>query len=121
MLQSCHVALLAEPITETGCLEWLAELRGEECQMIRRRLGDDCGQIRMHRYCQLRAGLLLPDVQHTIADMLAAHAHHVRAPLAGVEQQREREARARADGMPLLKLGDFGICPAMEAVRLYPD
>src|SRR6516165_5988585 len=91
MLQSCHVALLTKPIAETGCLERLAKLRGKECQMIRRRLGDDCGQIRMHRDCQLRAGLLLPDVQHTIAEMLAAHAHHVRAPLAGVKQQRERE------------------------------
>src|SRR5258708_6402683 len=118
MLQSCHVALLTEPIAETGCLERLAKLRGEECQMIRRRLGDDCGQIRMHRDCQLRAGLLLPDVQYTIADMLAAHAHHVGAPLAGVKQQREREPRAGAGGMPVLKLGEFGSCPAMEAVRL---
>jgi hypothetical protein len=52
----------------------------------------------------LRAGVVPPLARWRtryrfgrLADVLPSHAHHIGAPLRGVEQQREREARLRAD------------------------
>src|SRR5262249_20527134 len=53
-----------------------------------------------------------------VADVLAAHAHHIAAPLCGVEQQREREARLRADRMMRLELRDLIFRPRVESVAL---
>ena len=47
-----------------------------------------------------------------------AHSHYVRATLTGVEQQRERQPGARAHGMAMLELGDFGLGPGMIALAL---
>lgn len=48
--------------------------------------------------------------------MLPAHAHHVFAPLAGVKQQFEREARLGAESVRCLELFDFGLSPGMETL-----
>src|SRR5262245_44835016 len=73
----------------------------------------------MHRdRWQLGAGLLLLHHERAVADVLAAHAYHVGAPLRGIEQQREREARLRADGMIRLELRDLVFRPRVESVAL---
>jgi len=48
--------------------------------------------------------------------MLAAHAHRVFAPLPGVKQQFEREARLGAESLPCLELFDFGLSPSMKTL-----
>jgi hypothetical protein len=45
----------------------------------------------MQRNLQRRAGLPLPHFQESVADVLAAHADDVAAPLAGVKQEAEAE------------------------------
>src|SRR5262249_19569219 len=49
--------------------------------------------------------------------VLAPHADDVAPALCGVEQQREREPRLRADGMMRLELRDLLFVPRGEAVR----
>src|SRR5262245_11366677 len=53
--------------------------------------------------------------------MLASHPHHIGAPLPSVEQECECQPRARSDRVTLLELGNLGIAPAMETLRLYAD
>src|SRR5262245_34939614 len=72
----------------------------------------------MHWNRQGRAGLLLFHHEHAVLDVLAAHAHDIAAPLRGVEQQRKREARLRADWIVCLELRDLGVGPTMESVAL---
>jgi hypothetical protein len=50
-------------------------------------------QVRMHGDGQGRGGLFLLYGKHAVANVLAAHAQDIAAPLCGVEQQREREAQ----------------------------
>src|SRR5262245_55572372 len=73
-------------------------------------------QVRMHGNGQGRAGLFLLYGEHALANVLAAHAQDIAAPLCGVEQQREREARLRADRMMRLKLRDLFLAPRVESV-----
>ena len=51
-------------------------------------------------------------------DVLAAHADDIAAPLRGVEQQRQREARLGADRMMRLELRDLVLGPSVESVAL---
>jgi hypothetical protein len=64
-------------------------------------------QVRMHRNRERLASLLLFHCEHAVADVLATHPHHIAAPLPGVEQQRERKARLRADQKMRLELCNF--------------
>ena len=81
------VALISEPIAETGSGKRSAELRRQERQMLRRRGVDDRLQVSMHRDRQRRTGLDLADVDRAIpVDVLLAHRHHVRPTLPGIEQ-----------------------------------
>ena len=86
--------------------------------MFARRGVEHRAQFGMHRDRQRDAGLLLFHRQHAVADMLAAHAHHIAAPLRRVEQQCEREARLGADRMMRLELRDLVIGPSVESVAL---
>ncbi len=86
MRQPRRVALFAEPIAEPGGFERLAELCGQERQVIRRRIGNDGSQVGVHRDRQLGAGLLLPDLEHTIPDMLSTHSNNIRATLSRIEK-----------------------------------
>src|SRR5262245_15475960 len=84
----------------------------------------------MHRDHERLVGLLLANAEHVphasrtqalvkaITEMLPSHAHDIGAPLRGVEQQREREARLRADRMISLKLRDLIFRPRVESVAL---
>src|SRR6516164_6358920 len=78
--------------------------------------------MRMHRDRQRDAraglGLLWPQGQDAVADVLASHLDYVGAPLRGVEQQREGEARLRADRMMCLELCDLVLIPRVESVAL---
>ena len=88
--------------------------------MLARRGVEHRLQFGMHRDRQLDAGLLLLDRQHArpLADVLAPHADDIAAPLCGVEQQREREARLGADRMMRLELRDLVVGPSVESVAL---
>ena len=77
---------------------WLAGRGDEERQVFARRGVEHRAQFRMHRDRQRDAGLLLFQREHAVADVLAAHADDIAAPLRGVEQQRQRETRLGADG-----------------------
>ena len=63
------------------------------------------------------ACLLLAYRDCTAPDVLAPHSDDIAAPLRRIEQQRKRQARSRADGVPLLVLGDLRFGPGMHAVR----
>jgi hypothetical protein len=76
-----HVALLTEPVPEAGSGERLAELSDEKRHLPGCALGDNRLEMRVHRDGKLGAGFLLANVQQAVADVLATHAHHVRAPL----------------------------------------
>jgi len=65
----------------------------------------------MHRDRQLDAGLFLPDLQHAVADVLAAEMHNVGTPLAGIDQQAERQPCGRAYRVPRLELRNLGFGP----------
>src|SRR5215211_4976276 len=71
----------------------------------------------MNRDPQLDAGLELPHMQHSIANVLAAHAYYVRTPLAGIQQKGERQSCARPNRVPFLELCDLVLGPAMKAIR----
>jgi hypothetical protein len=70
-------------------------------------------KLGVHRDDEHSAGLLLLDVQGSTADVLRPHSTHVATPLAGVEQQRERQPGAGADGVTPLELRDLGVRPTM--------
>src|SRR6184192_659573 len=88
--------------------------------MLARRGVEHRLQLGKNRYRrQLGAGLLLFHCERAVADVLAAHADHVGAPLRGVEQEREREARLRANGMMRLELRNLFFGPCVKSVA--PD
>ena len=74
---------------------------------------DDGLKLGMHRDGEHSAGLLLLDVNRTIADVLGAHSTYVATPLAGIEQQRERQPGAGTDAMIPLELRDLTVCPTV--------
>ena len=90
--------------------------------MLARRGVEDRAQFRMNRKQKLNTGLALLDVQGwpvvCLADVLPPHADHIAAPLCGVEQQCEREARLGADRMMCLELRDLVFRPRVESVAL---
>jgi hypothetical protein len=53
----------------------------------------------MDRNRERLTGLLLFHCEHTVLDVLAAHLHHIAAPLPRVQQQRQRQPGLRADMM----------------------
>src|SRR5262245_23733551 len=81
------VALLTEPRTERLRLERAAILGCEKCQVSACCCDEHHLQLRVHWDGQLCAGLLLPNVQKAVADMLRAHANDITASLPGIEQQ----------------------------------
>src|SRR5262249_11968890 len=84
--------------------------------MLARRSVEHRAQFGMHRDRERLASLLLLHRKHAIANVLAAHLDDIAAPLAGVDQQRERKARLRADWMMRLKLRDLVLGPRMEPI-----
>ena len=90
--------------------------------MLARRGVEHRLQFRINRKQKLNAGLLLLDVQGwpvmRLADVLPPHADHVGAPLRGMEQEREREARLGADRVMRLELRDLVVGPSVESVAL---
>src|SRR5262245_6458484 len=117
--QSGGVAPFAESFAEMIRAVWLASRGDEKCQVLARRRVEHRLPVRMHRdRRQLGAGFLLFHCERAIADVLAAHADHVGAPLRGVEQEREREARLRADRMMRLELRDLFFGPCVKSVAL---
>src|SRR5262245_31311536 len=119
MMQAGGVALLAEPIAETGGAERLAVLGDKECEIVVRRVGNDRRQLVVNGNVEHHAGLFLLDVDGVIADVLPSHAHRVAATLAEIEQQRQREPRLGTNRMPALKLIDFGFGPRMKPVLVF--
>src|SRR5262245_39214857 len=116
--QSGRVAPVAELLAEGVAAVWLASRGDQERQVFARRHIEDRAQMRMHRDCERRVRFLLLHVQRAVLDVLPSHADHIAAPLAGIEQQREREAWLRADRMMRLELRDLFLGPRMEAVAL---
>jgi hypothetical protein len=80
-----------------------------------RRGRNDSRKIRMHRDDERRSSLLLRDMQGAGADVLRSHSNDVAAPLAGVEQQCEREAGAGRHGMMMLESRDLFVTPTVMA------
>src|ERR1700730_11418179 len=81
--QAGSPALIPEPVSKPGCRERLAELSDQECEVVG---PTDFGRQRfMHRDPDRPPRLLLADRDPTIDYVLAAHADHIRAPLAGVQ------------------------------------
>ena len=72
----------------------------------------------VHRDFHEVAGFFLADRQYAVADVLAAHAHHIAAPLTGVEQQRLRQPRLATDVVPFLELCDLGLRPGVDRASL---
>jgi len=66
--------------------------RFEECHLSRRKLRQLIGQLAHDRHCDIRPGLVLPDVDRAAADMLAPHPHHIAAPLRRVQQKLKSKA-----------------------------
>src|SRR5262245_66504771 len=66
----------------------------------------------------LAASLDLPNADCVVAEMLAPHAHNIGSPLAGIEKQRKRQSRPRADSMVALELLDLALSPTVIAVAL---
>ena len=99
--QSGRIDPFPKALAEMVVAVRLAGRGDQERQMLARRGVEHGGQLRMNRNQKLNAGLALLDVQGwpvgRLADVLPSHAHHIGAPLRGVEQLREREARLRAD------------------------
>src|SRR5438309_615369 len=98
-VQAGSPALIPEPISKPGRGERLAELRDEEGQVTG---PADHGRERfMHGDPNRAPCLLLADRKPPLEHVLATHANHIRAPLPGVEQQCECEARPRTHWMML--------------------
>ena len=74
----------------------------------------------MHRNCQFDAGLSLPDMQHAVADVLAAEMYDIGATLAAIEQQSKCQSCARAYRMPRLELRNLVFTPPMVAICFNP-
>src|SRR6516165_6484398 len=66
-------------------------------------------------------GLLLPNLQDTVANMLPAHLHDITAPLRWVKHKPKCEMRHGPDGMARLKLSDLVLGPCMKPDRLAPQ
>jgi hypothetical protein len=84
-------------------------------QVFRRMRGQDLLQVRMNWNLQNHAGLLLPDRNEAVADMLAPHANDVAAPLSGEQKQRKRQPGPGSDRMRRLECRDLFFCPSSEA------
>jgi hypothetical protein len=63
------------------------------------------------------AGFALAHSQHPTADMLAANADNIAAPLSSIQQKRERKSRAGADWMCGFKFRNVVFGPGSEPVR----
>src|SRR6476620_2817977 len=98
---------------------WLAGRGDQKRQVLARRRIEDGLQTRMQRDHKRLAGLFLLHRERTGADVLASDLDHIAPPLRGVQQQRKREARLRADWIMRLELRDLTIGPTVESVR--PD
>src|SRR5262249_60787559 len=70
-------------------------------------------ELGMDRQRRRGAGLSLFDVQEIPADMLAAHADNVAAPLSGIEAERKGQPLARADHMRRLELRELLLIPCV--------
>src|SRR5262245_4762176 len=116
--QTGGVAPFAKALGEMVAAIWLAGRGDQKCQMLAWARVEYRLQVRMHRNCQRDAGLLLLHREHAALDMLPPHADYVGAPLCGVEQEREREARLRADGVMRLELRDLFLGPRVESIAL---
>src|SRR5262245_52429302 len=78
-------------------------------------------EVGMYRDGELGPGLFLLDRENAIADVLRSHPNDVTTALPGIEQERQRQTRARSYGIMLLELTDLIIRPAMMTRRLDPD
>src|SRR5262249_47636194 len=76
---------------------------------------DRCQRF-MHGNPDFAAGLDLTNADRVVAEMLAAHSHHVGASLPRVEQQREGEPCSGTDRMVSLELFDLALGPRVIAV-----
>src|SRR6516165_8019552 len=72
----------------------------------------------MHLDRERLVGFLLLHMQPAVADMLPPHLDDIASALRGVEQERERKARLRADRMMRLELRDLVFVPRVESVAL---
>jgi hypothetical protein len=63
------------------------------------------------------ASFLLPNVNYTVADVLAPHADNVRSPLSSMEQERQAESRFCADWVPVFELDDLLLRPCVKSRR----
>ena len=82
MAQIRHVTLRPKPISEAASCERLAQFVDQERELA---IGADQRlQFWMYRDQKFGAGLLLANVKRSIAEVLAAHAHHIAAPLSRI-------------------------------------
>src|SRR5262245_57229479 len=105
--QSGFVAPPAELLAETVRRVGLAGLCDQERQVSARCSIYRGLKLGHYRDRQRTAGLGLLQVQHAVADMLAAELNHIAAPLAGVESEREGEPCLRSDRVVSLELLDL--------------
>src|SRR5262249_46269461 len=120
--QSGGVAPFPKSSAEMVVAVGLAGRGDQKRQVFARRGVKHRAQLRMNRNQKLNAGLALFDVEgwpvRCLTDVLPPHADDIGTPLRAVEQEREREARLRADWVIPLKLRDLGVGPTMESVAL---
>nr|WP_232478875.1 hypothetical protein [Roseomonas rosulenta] len=110
------VHLVAEPVSEARIGEGRAVLSRQERDVIGRRVRQGFAKVTVHLDRERRASLPLHQVQHKPLHVRPAHADHVAAALAGVEHERERQARHGAQRPARLELRDLCVCP--RAVRV---
>src|SRR5262249_8574241 len=96
-VQASHPALVPKPISKTPRGVRLAVLGEGKRQIAGGLFGDDRCQCFVNGYPDGATGFLLADDKHAVRYVLPPHGHDIRSPLAGIEQQGEREPRARAN------------------------
>jgi hypothetical protein len=71
------IASLAKPVTKAGRGERPTVVGNQECELVRWRGFEYSGEGRVQRDWQSLASFLLPNVNCTVADVLASHADNV--------------------------------------------
>src|SRR5262249_62093164 len=88
--------LVLEPLAEALWREWATVLRRQECQVFVGGRLDDRLQLGMQRDVEDYTGLLLPNLDGIVSDVLPTHLYDVRPPLTGIKGQCHGQTCASA-------------------------
>src|SRR5262245_21067660 len=119
--QAGGVASLTKPPIESRLVKRLAVLGRQERVAVNAyhvACGDGLGERRMDRHVYLHAGLDLFNGEHVVDDAMPPKLADIAATLAGVEEEREQQALARADWPARLELRDLFLAKEVVAVAL---